>query len=390
MPLKDFSVAVVGGGVCGLAAAYALSRAGPNAIRALEVLGLLQPLLSRVGPSELKTRFTKFISGSARHELIFDYETAMAHPEKHAGLGLHRAVFLDMLLDLLNPSTIHLQKRCIEIEPRDSGGVVISFADGSTYEADVVIGADGIRSVTRDFVIGQESPSPLVFTNTVAYRGLANHDELIRSGIQSDLGKGPLYFISPGKINLVAFASDHQKPLVPELPLPWVDSVSKEEVKNTFSECGPDTKILIDHLNMPNKWSIHACMPPLTSYVRGKVVLVGDAAHGMLPFLGAGAGQGIEDVVLLTELLAHAQTRKDNIKDVLAVYDIVRPPRANYVLEASTRAGQIYGDTNPVQDDFCKMARQLERIWGHDIGEDVVACIQMLCDRGIFASNTSE
>ncbi|KAI3622631.1 salicylate hydroxylase [Moniliophthora roreri] len=66
-------------------------------------------------------------------------------------------------------------------------------------------------------------------------------------------------------------------------------------------------------MKKPSKWAMHACMPSMHSFVHNRVVLVGDAAHGMLPHLGAGAGQGIEDVFTLTQLLTHPQTNKSNI-----------------------------------------------------------------------------
>ncbi|ESK92141.1 salicylate 1-monooxygenase [Moniliophthora roreri MCA 2997] len=112
---------------------------------------------------------------------------------------------------MLDFEIVHLSKRRISIQSAGSGGAVIHFADGFTYKADVVTGADGIRSVTRDF---------------------AAHNVFARAGVQTDLGKDPIYFVSPGKgivsypigggtmINLVAFASNHDVPMGAELPLP--------------------------------------------------------------------------------------------------------------------------------------------------------------------------
>ncbi|ESK92133.1 salicylate hydroxylase [Moniliophthora roreri MCA 2997] len=424
LPVKDFNVAVVGGGMCGLAAAYGLARAGvsvevfesaaklgevgagvgigPNGVRALDGLGLLPAVLARSDQAEPVTRIFQFISGFDPHELVFDYKTSMTNPEQHRGIGIYRPAFVDAVEELLDPTIIHFHKRCTGLSTSQSGRTLVHFSDGTTYEADVVIGADGIRSVSRDFVTGQDSARSLVFANTVAYRGLAPHEDLVRAGIKTELSKRPICFIGHGRhiicfpindgrlINFVAFVADHDKPKGSELPLPWVKSVPHEELKEHYVGWGPDPQIILDHLKNSSKWSIHACIPPLKSYVRDRVVLVGDAAHGMLPHLGAGVGQGFEDVYTLIELLKHPQTNKSNMDRVLQVYNIVRPPRANSVLAGSTRAGEIYDSFDPSNFDVSTFAERLkgqwEPVWTYDVRKEAASCIQRLCDEGIFAA----
>lgn len=83
---------------------------------------------------------------------------------------------------------------------------------------------------------------------------------------------------------------------------------------DTFAGWGSDAIKLLRCIESPSTWSIHAINPPLEQYSRKQVALLGDAAHGMLPHLGAGAGQGIEDALVLVKLLTHPRTKKSNLE----------------------------------------------------------------------------
>ena len=109
---------------------------------------------------------------------------------------------MDALTSLLDPSITHFNKRCTSVTSTSTGRTsTIHFADGTTYEADVVIGADGIRSVTRNFVIGKDDAKPLVFANTYAYRGLVPFEDLVRDGIKTDLSARLTCYLGKGKVS---------------------------------------------------------------------------------------------------------------------------------------------------------------------------------------------
>ncbi|KAF9255116.1 FAD/NAD(P)-binding domain-containing protein [Marasmius fiardii PR-910] len=340
---KDFTIAMVGGGLCGLATAYPLLKAGitvkvfeaahkfeeigagvgfgPNAIRALEGLGLLSAILVHSGQEKPEQRVFKFVSGHAPHDLVYDYEMGNS---QRLRLGIHRSACLDGLISVLDPSITQFNKRCTSVSITESGRTRIQFSDDTTYDADLVIGADGIRNHWY-------SPIPLHIA--VWYLGRI----LFAQASKQDSRIDPLHIVcfpvlGNKVINFVAFVAQHDLPKGPELPMPWVESMPHEELKANFADWGPDGRIIVDHLKDPSKWSIHACIPQLQSFVRERVVLVGDAAHAMLPHLGAGVGQGFEDVYTLTKLLTHPLTNKSNLDRVLAHYNEIRPPRANDVL----------------------------------------------------------
>ncbi|KAH8117595.1 FAD/NAD-binding domain-containing protein [Phellopilus nigrolimitatus] len=427
---KDLKVAVVGGGMCGLAVAIGLQKAGvdvdiyeaaskfgeigagvglgPNAIRVLRELGVWDDVLSRVEPGEFIPRPFLFLSGFDDHEIIYDYPLA----QEDATLSIHRAVFLDALVHLVDTAKTHFNKRCIGLHaptsPSEPAQMQIEFADGSRAQADVVLGADGIKSAVRTFVLGVDvAQAACKYTNTYAYRALVPTEKAELAGIKSNL-RGRLHcFCGPGKhiitvpikngtiINVVAFNCDHSipwgaQPLPPGTP--WVTQRTPEELNAEYAGWGPDvTRLLgcIGSLGPPSVWSIHAVDPPLQTYVRGRVALLGDAAHAMLPHLGAGAGQALEDALVLVRLLAHPKTNLKNVESVLQAYDLVRLPRANMVSAASTDAGKVYEGFGPSGPSSAGMRADLEnrwdKVWNHDLNADVDRAVNWLVEKGFFS-----
>ncbi|VDB94406.1 unnamed protein product [Peniophora sp. CBMAI 1063] len=251
----------------------------------------------------------------------------------------------------------HFNKRCVGIESGATAAdrVLLRFSDGSTHEADVVLGADGIKSTVRMKVFGAKGDR-LVDTGTRAYRGLIPAQRLRDAGIKDEmlrpwprgwLGKDqvrPLqartiksaltwlpakhiisYPIQDGSIhNVVAFSTDFANAVVPPGPqsswTTWVTPVTRQETLEEFKNFGCDARTMLQCIEAPSKWAVHGLYPPLETYVaavgegeRLNVALIGDAAHAMLPHLGSGAGTGIEDAYVLASLLGHPQTRRSNL-----------------------------------------------------------------------------
>ena len=132
------------------------------------------------------------------------------------------------------------------------------------------------------------------------------------------------------QLNIVAFNADADSD--PEhYPPPSGETVQKvtvEEVLAAYDGWGPEVRNLLGCAENPTKWTINVVYPHISAekWVRGRVTILGDAAHGMLPHLGAGAGQGLEDAYVLGKLLGHPQTTLENVE--------VRF-RANFVAEAA-------------------------------------------------------
>lgn len=246
------------------------------------------------------------------------HQHILQYPEgpNDGGLGLHRYVplwnfrcvankitsasFLEALADNLDSSKIteHFKKRCIRIQRQESGRTRLHFADGTTHETDIVIGADGLKSVVRRFVLGLPEGArdeSLVFTRTAAYRGLVPIDELQAAGVKTNLSQSLCWFgkdkhlitfpIRDNKVlNIVAFTADYSRPMEYEgNPEEWVQNVPQEEMLRDFDGWGPEVQAMLKRIKHPSKWSIHALYPTIDKYVEGKVALIGDAVSDLSP-----------------------------------------------------------------------------------------------------------
>lgn len=127
-----------------------------------------------------------------------DFHQYSKHSGQH-GLGIYRPAFLEALLPLLNPHCLHLDKKCNLVTPQESGAYKLDFEDGTTHETDLVIGADGIKSTIRSSVVANTS-SNMVFTNTVAYRGLVPHEVLLKAGVTTIINRMPICWMGQDKV----------------------------------------------------------------------------------------------------------------------------------------------------------------------------------------------
>ena len=136
-----------------------------------------------------------------------------------------------------------------------------------------------------------------------------------------------MYPISSGTmLNIAAFVTDYTRDMVPAGPQSswstWVRTSSREELLQQYSDFGPDAQAILKCVDKVSKWAVHGIYPALETHVarapgdegtKLNTVIMGDAAHAMLPHLGAGAGVGIEDAFVMARLLAHPQTKRENL-----------------------------------------------------------------------------
>ncbi|KAK0507039.1 hypothetical protein JMJ35_010497 [Cladonia borealis] len=357
----SISIAVVGGGIAGLCLTLGLLKhphidvhvyeaaptfsefgagveIGPNAQTALR---LLSPLAERA--------FTETTTGNLwpSHENIFcDYIIGVGENEGkllcaqkcETGMqSMHRARFLDKLVEGIPQERAHLQKRLIKIEDKDSdGGVILHFKDGTTAVADAVIGAEGIRSVVREHILGPEYADP-VFSNSIVYRNIRPMDVVIEK-LGAEYAQKATILCGPKR----GFLSDriengHMANLaalifeVPSWDYPTFHVPAKrEELDILFAGWGEKVQALVELMDTPHltKWAIHSHPPSRTpTYVSPLTpcALIGDAAHAMPPYAGSGAGQAIEDALILSHALS-LTTHPSQLHTALKAYDSVRRP----------------------------------------------------------------
>jgi salicylate hydroxylase len=345
-------VAIVGGGIGGLTAARALCRRGievsiyesaselreigagvalhPNAMKVLRSLGLEDDVRSTAGRSEWAlTRNWKtgrVISRTSRQQQASLFGSA--------GATVHRADLLDVLAHSLPSEIVTLGARCLAVEP-DGEVAVARFQDGSEVEADVIIGADGIHSAVRSSLFGPDAPR---FTGKICYRSVVPVDAVPGGPPPNDnvqwLGPHGTIVLYPVRrdelINVVCHYDDeayrHES---------WVTECERSEVLERYRGWHESLLRIFSAGEVWYKWALYD-RDPIQQWTRGRVTVLGDAAHPMLPYLGQGACQAIEDGCVLAAALA---ARPDDPVGGLALYERTRRPRASQVVLTSRQRG---------------------------------------------------
>ncbi|HTW87699.1 MAG TPA: FAD-dependent monooxygenase [Candidatus Binataceae bacterium] len=344
-------VIVVGAGIGGLTVGLALRRAGidvdlfeqapqlaevgagiqmsPNGTRILHRLGLAEAL-REVGVRPAASVFRRYDDGRilARHALGDECEKSFGAPY----YNLHRADLLDVLSAATPTEILHLDRRCIGLTQYPDH-VEVKFHNGSTAAADAVIGADGIHSEVRSALFGPESPH---FSGDMAYRGLVPVERLahLKMEITASSWWGPHrhfvhYFVGRGAryVNFVG--------IVPAGEWRLESWTAKGEVKDAlaaFADFHPRVREIIGSVDSINRWAMYD-RDALARWTEGRVTLIGDAAHAMLPYMAQGAVQSIEDAVILARCLERADTA--GVNAALLRYEAIRKPRATRCQEGS-------------------------------------------------------
>ncbi|MGC7403110.1 FAD-dependent monooxygenase [Pandoraea pneumonica] len=366
-------VGIIGGGIGGAALALALKQQGidahiferapafgeigagvqmtPNAVKVLEALGLGEEL-QKVGflPEAMVGRNWE----DARQ--LFRTPLKAVCPKLFDAnfYHVHRADLLSILCEGIDASKVTFNAACNGVEHRN-GKAVASFADGSTFEADLIVGADGIHSVVRNSLWGK---TPASFTGHMCWRALVPVEQHPLPFVSPDASfwMGPkshivTYYVKGGAaVNIVAVAESDK--WVAES---WTEPSSREELLAAFTGWHSD---IVDLFRMTDsattfKWGLFD-RDPMTQWSKGAVTLLGDAAHPMLPFLSQGAAMAIEDGYVLAQALAHF----DDLQEALSAYEEERRPRtARVQLEARER-GRTYHLATP--EELEKRDREMQ------------------------------
>jgi salicylate hydroxylase len=381
-------VAVVGGGIGGLVLALALRERGiepevyeqasalrevgaavalsANGTRELQRLGLDETLEAcSVVPSALVIR--RWDSGEviADHPIGRDdvYERTFGAPY----YGVHRMALLQTLASRL-PDGLHLRRGCVSVTEHASG-VELALTDGSRVAADLVVGADGVHSVVRSHVAAQARP---VFSGTVGYRGLVPVAE-----IPSLPDPTPLQFwAGPGR-HLLHYAIDDGETINflavvrarEWTSQSWMEECAVGDVVDAFARWHPAVTEMIGATGVGARWALHE-LEPLHRWHTDRAVLIGDAAHAMVPHQGQGANQTIEDAIELAECLARA-AGPAQLLPALRRYDDRRRHRATAVQTLSRHTADLLhlpdGPEIPARDArLANLYADLAWIHGYD------------------------
>ncbi|TDN50022.1 FAD-dependent monooxygenase [Azoarcus indigens] len=342
-------IAVIGAGLGGAAAALLLQQAGykvrvyeqapefsrlgagihlgPNLMKVLRKVGL-EKALCDIGcyPDAWYSREWNTGAEMARIPLA-DYA------EKRYGapyLTVHRGDLHALMVQGIQAGTLEYGKNLTNVE--DTGSeVVLSFADGSTATADIVIGADGVNSKVREVLLGAELP---IYTGFIAHRAVANADTLkyaqdLCCKWWSDDRHMMVYYLDRAKKEIYYVTGVPQQTW--DLNHRWLPS-SKDEMREAFAGWHPAVQALIDNTVEVTKWSLLE-RDPLPLWSRGRLVMLGDACHPMKPHMAQGAAMAIEDAAMM--LRCFDAVGLDDYHTAFALYEANRTERASKVQKVS-------------------------------------------------------
>jgi salicylate hydroxylase len=382
-------IAIVGGGLAGIAAAHALKTVGikadvfetapalgeigaavnvsPQAVKALQAIGVGDNVAAVGNTSPgIYTRNMQtgeFLELNDRHKAAARYGAPYDTSP--------RTNLLDALASGLDHSAIHLGHRLTGLEER-SDRILLAFANGAEVEAEIVIGADGVRSVIRRALYGDDNPT---YTGQMVWRALLNGSDVPEEVLEPT---GHIQWIGPG-CHLLAYYIRGRKLVnivTQEDTDKWVEEGwstrgDPDEMRLSFPNPEPRLAKLLSVVTECSKWGLFT--RPLTqNWGRGRIQLIGDAAHAMLPNAGQGACQAFEDAYILARWL---EARRDPA-EAFANFRRIRIPRVHGVQRLSfSNARFKHMRDSAAQKDSIASGRNsvhgsADWVWGYDpIGE---------------------
>jgi salicylate hydroxylase len=379
-------VVIVGGGIGGLFTANALLAEGfPVSVYeqapALGEVGagvLITPNsarhLQRVGLGQLVEQRGARIGSGSRYFRHDGTPIAPVQVTDSAGwnaiFGMHRADLIDILASSLPTQIVHTGHRCTGFA-QDGAGAQVRFANGAVVEADIVVAADGMHSELRSHVAAPHHP---IFSGSSAYRGTVPYEQIPdwpNDCWQMWLGKGKHFLTFPlraGKlINFVGFTPGDEK-----IRESWSAPGDPELLRREFAGWDPRVETILRHVQTTFRWALYD-RDPLPCWSKGRLTLLGDAAHPMLPHLGQGANQSIEDGMTLATILARAES----VPAALLAYERLRRERVAQVQSGARKNGLRYdtlsGDIATRDSEIVAHAEFRKQLYDYDVVKEAKA-----------------
>ncbi len=354
---------IVGAGPAGLTAAIALSRIGievrlferapelgkagaglgvqSNALRALQKLGIgdrIEAAGTELRVQEFRNIHGKPLFSFPQGEVADEYGTPT--------ISLLRADVQLALIDAVPPGVLQLGSECVAIE-QDEQGVAARFADGHTERGALLIGADGGRSVARGHLYGAADAEPR-YSGFTSWRAVVemSPDTLPADTSRTFLGAGRQFVMFPVGANRIYWGLLKREPQGATTPTSGLHELLSDHLRD-FPEV---TRRLVSATEEAKIIRADICdRDPEQTWVKGRVVLIGDAAHMTTPFIGQGAGISMEDAVVLAKELALTDGLRDQrmLAGALESFQRERMPRCAKIVLTSRRRGQMLSLSNP-------------------------------------------
>ncbi|KAL1654838.1 hypothetical protein SLS61_002587 [Didymella pomorum] len=423
---QAFNVAIVGAGIGGLALAIGLTHhrvpftiyesapafstigagvgLGPNSLRAMDLIDTrFRDLYMDIATGNLRPEKKHSMMEAMRmEEGLGEAESWWRRGDWGAPYfertGAHRKDLLDIMTSFIDKDAVRFGRTVVKIMQSEDQ-VTLTFADGCVATHATVIGCGGIKGLERRAVLAERYPDCVEprYTNKYVYRAIISIEDAkeILGDLSTDAkmymsrtSNISTYPISEGKhVNVVAFKRD---------PKPWTHAGNTHEVDRNamlkdFSDINLDGRLLklLGHVK-PIQWAIFD-HPSTPTYYNSLICLLGDIAHASGPHQGAGAGQALEDALILTHALGKVHTtlspnvldtpsphRTQAIEAAFCAYDEIRRPRAQKQVITARECGEIYNLRSPntgkdlsIEDALEDLNARFEWLWQHDLKADV-------------------
>ena len=347
---KKDRVAVIGAGLGGTVAAVLLRRKGfdvtvyeqaagfsrlgaginlsPNVTRVLQEVGILDRLRN-IGVMTSGWLSRKWDSGETLFELPLGPQAEARYGAPY--ITIHRGDFHAELISAVGEENIAFGKRLVDLDP-EGDAAKLSFADGTSAEAEIVVGADGVNSMVREVLLGPEKPT---YTGHVGHRAIFPVSRL--GGLElPDITKWwaedrhlVVYFVTASKDEIYFVSGVPEPEWTSESS--WVDC-DVGEIRSAFEGFHPEVQALIDACPAATKWAFYE-RKPLPLWSSGRIVLLGDACHPMKPHMGQGAAMAIEDAAMLSRCFD--ELPGGDFQEVFALYAANRMQRTERVQSES-------------------------------------------------------
>lgn len=361
--MSKLSVAIIGAGMGGLAAAAALQRIGLkaeiyeqapkfarlgagiqigcNAMKVLRGFGLETRLREQAFyPRSWNNK--EHDSGQVRFDMVF----GEAAEERWGApyLLAHRGDLHAALASAVDPKSIHLDRRLVDFVALANGGVRLSFANGAVVEADAVIAADGVHSFVKERLFGRDEPN---FTGRIAYRTV--FPATLLDGYQiDDCTKwwGPdrhivIYYVKPDRSEVYFVTSQPEPGFSVES---WSAMGDVGELREAFDGFHPQVGRVLAACPSVHKWAL-VDRDPLAAWSEGNITLLGDACHPMTPYMAQGAAMAIEDAAVLSRCLRDVD--RDGVAAAFRLFEATRKPRTSRVQLSSRTNTWLKDPTDP-------------------------------------------
>lgn len=297
------------------------------------------------------------------------------NPERAQKIGMrtrsciHRARLLDVLVSLVPEGITTFGKSFEGVEEQADGALRLLFADGSTALASAVIGCDGVKSKVREAICGDVEAS---YAGEFAFRALVPKAEADRV-LGPELARNGHLYLGYGAY-MVSYPVEHGQftniVAIPHDPgdswswneNEWTVPAEKDDILNTLKGFYPPLVEVVQKYYQPFKWALFD-LGHTTPYYRGRICLLGDSAHATTPHQGAGAGMAMEDAYVLAHLIASVNEMRD-FEKAFRAYDAVRRPRTQQLVKNSRFAGLLVDFIAPgIGDDTDAILEHFEALY---------------------------